>query len=402
MDFHVEARMDYTPPPPEPGYKLKEARFLSAAQGRGFIPRIPPKVSDDKTGFAVFAIFLNTGDLSPINLNFELIWDPPQTNPAQERYKEEKKLYDAEVAELQRTAYAQAVRDRVKVVRGIQPRRSEDLRREERHTVYGFLIRTLKLFSDAHLGSELLRQIFDVDEMLYFVAPDYWRPGNLPALDENSKGRYPIPKPPSADEIAKDHVAGTTVTSSYAHTSKINCLTLDPASQNLIRADEWRINYPIAEDSQPAPSGSSLGWLIQIDGDERRNQFLNAAWVKAVLPIRPGHELEAIEWLEQANVEGEAGLALTYPFQPGDPPEYQGKTVGAVLKMLAAELKVANTDVKNTLATEKVFEKGFDPLEGGFRPAEAYQVFDQWVEVLPTDQVVAVEVNYNPKTGQQS
>jgi hypothetical protein len=48
-----------------------------------------------------------------------------------------------------------------------------------------------------------------------------------------------------------------------------------------------------------------------------------------------------------------------------------------------------------------VFEKGFDPLEGGFRPAEPYQVFDQWVEVLPTDQVVAVEVNYDPKTGQQ-
>ena len=65
-----------------------------------------------------------------------------------------------------------------------------------------------------------LRQIFDVDEMLYFVAPDYWRLGNLPLLDENAKGRYPVPKPPTADEIAKDHLAGTTVTSSYAHTSQ--------------------------------------------------------------------------------------------------------------------------------------------------------------------------------------
>ena len=60
-----------------------------------------------------------------------------------------------EVAQLQRTAYAQAVRDRVKAVGGIKPRRSEDLRREERYTVYGFLIRKLKLFNDAHLGSEL-------------------------------------------------------------------------------------------------------------------------------------------------------------------------------------------------------------------------------------------------------
>jgi len=28
-------------------------------------------------------------------------------------------------------------------------------------------------------------------------------------------------------------------------------------------------------------------------------------------------------------------------------------------------------------------------------------VFDQWVEVVPTDQVVPVEVAYNPKTGRQ-
>jgi hypothetical protein len=172
--IHIVARMDYTPPPPELGYKLKDARFLSAAPGRVFVPHLV-RVSDDKTGFAVFPNFLNTGDKSPINLNFELTWDPPFTNDAHERYAAEKKLYDAQVAELQRAAYAQAVRDRVKAVSGIQPRRFEDLWREERHTVYAHLIRKLKLFNDPHLGSELLRQIFDVDEMLYFVAPDYWR-----------------------------------------------------------------------------------------------------------------------------------------------------------------------------------------------------------------------------------
>lgn len=26
-------------------------------------------------------------------------------------------------------------------------------------------------------------------------------------------------------------------------------------------------------------------------------------------------------------------------------------------------------------------------------------IFDEWLEVLPTDQVVAVEVQYDPKTG---
>jgi hypothetical protein len=29
-----------------------------------------------------------------------------------------------------------------------------------------------------------------------------------------------------------------------------------------------------------------------------------------------------------------------------------------------------------------------------------FEVFDQWIEVLPTDQMVPVEVAYDPKTGQ--
>ena len=120
-----------------------------------------------------------------------------------------------------------------------------------------------------------------------------------------------------------------------------------------------------------------------------------------MLPIRPGHERDALAWLAQVPVEGEAGLGQDYPFQPGDPEAYRGKTIGEVLDLLAIELEAANTDMTNTLASEKVFETGFDPLVGGFRPAEPYQVFDQWLEVLPTDQVVAVEVSYDPKTGEE-
>jgi hypothetical protein len=52
---------------------------------------------------------------------------------------------------------------------------------------------------------------------------------------------------------------------------------------------------------------------------------------------------------------------------------------------------------------DKVYEHGFYPLKGGFRAvtSEGYEVFDQWIEVLPTDQVVPVEVKYDPKTGRQ-
>jgi hypothetical protein len=37
----------------------------------------------------------------------------------------------------------------------------------------------------------------------------------------------------------------------------------------------------------------------------------------------------------------------------------------------------------------------------GHRPTEQFEVFDQWVEILPTDHVVPVEVAYDPKTGRQ-
>ena len=52
---------------------------------------------------------------------------------------------------------------------------------------------------------------------------------------------------------------------------------------------------------------------------------------------------------------------------------------------------------------EKVFEHGFYPLKGGFKAKteENFEICSQWIEVLPTDQVVPVEVKYDPKTGRQ-
>lgn len=299
------------------------------------------------------------------------------------------------IAQLQREAYGNAVRERLRLVSSMRPRPAEDLRKEERHTVFARLIRTLSLGEDPHLGAELIRQFFDVDEMLYFVAPDFWRPDVMPPPpSQNSVGKYPVP-PPSWATGQSGELAGQTVAGWYAHTDSYK-----RTEGSGPVADEWRVNYLITEETQPAPLGSSLGWLIQVDGDERRNEFLNAAWAKAVLPIRPGHEVDALKWL--ADVEGQAALGLDYPFQDGvDPPEYAGKKVGQVLELVAAELQAANTNLANTLATDKVFETGFDPLAGGFRPAEPYQVFDQWVEVLPTDQIAAVAVKYDPKTGQQ-
>ncbi|MFF4550076.1 hypothetical protein [Streptomyces sp. NPDC001435] len=402
---HMVATAPFTADPPAPGYTLVHVAVKSAKSGGGdgkFIAEEPITIKDAVHGrFEVIADFLNSGDARVLQLTFSLTWSPPAQNPAQAQYLADKADYDRKVAAIQHQAYGEAVRDRVKLVSAMRPRPSEDLRSEERQTVYGALIRELSLFEDAHLGSELIRQIFDVDEMLYFVAPDYWRPLPVPAPDPlphptpATVGRYPVPPPPWATSDPAV-LEGQTVGGWYSHTGQDN--VVDPL---LHATPEWRLNYPITEDSQPAPMGSSLGWLIQIDGDERRSEFLNAAWAKAVLPVRPGHETEALAWLAAADVEGEAALDLPYPFQPGDPTEYQGKKVGEVLGLLAAELQRSNLDFTNGLATERVFETGFDPLQGGFRPPAPYEIFDQWVEVLPTDQVVAVQVAYDPKTGQQ-
>jgi hypothetical protein len=401
---HVHATNDFVAVPPAPGYTLTDRIVvLEAKNGNGgpakLIPHHvevrPENVQNGK--FSLTASEASWAGTDSMTLTFSLTWAPPSSHPDQGSYDRALKEYEDAVAVIQRRTYAEAVGARIDLISKIRTRPSEELRKEERQVVFADLIKQLnKNVPDGHLAAELIRQMFDVDRMLYFVAPDYWRPLNItdPA-GPGTKGRYPVP-PHNWDNKSPDPIDGETVVSWYSHTSGENRGPGDPNTEL-----EYRVNYLITENSNPGPTGSSLGWLIQADGDERRNEFLNAAWVKVVLPIRPGHETEAVDWLKRSDVEGEAALGELYKWQQGDPETWRGQTIGWVLDELVKELQASNTNMDNTLATEKVFETGFDPLDGGFRPAEPYQIFDQWVEVLPTDQVVAVEVEYDPKTGQQ-
>jgi hypothetical protein len=177
--------------------------------------------------------------------------------------------------------------------------------------------------------------------------------------------------------------------------------------------------------------GSSLGWLLQLDGDTMRNAFLNAPWVKAVIPIRPGREEAAINWLK--GVEGMNGITDDVIYHASDPNEVdingnplEGQKLIDVLFDLAKKIKRKHddgiqmgdfpkasevvdpvlADPGNTVTAtpvDRVYEHGFFPLEGSFRAnvGDDYEIFDQWTEVLPTDQIVPVEVAYDPKTGRQ-
>ena len=177
--------------------------------------------------------------------------------------------------------------------------------------------------------------------------------------------------------------------------------------------------------------GSSLGWLLQLDGDNMRNAFLNAPWVKAVIPIRPGKEKAAIDWLKA--VEGMNGITDDVLYQSDNPEEkdldgqpLDGQKMIDVIFDLAERIKrkheesiktgqypkpsevsdpqlVDEGSVVTSTPVDRVYEHGFFPLAGSFRANVDghYEIFDQWVEVLPTDQIVPVEVKYAPKTGRQ-
>jgi hypothetical protein len=199
--------------------------------------------------------------------------------------------------------------------------------------------------------------------------------------------------------------------------------------------DTRRDNYYITEDSTPAKFGSSLGWLIQLDGDNRRNAFLNAPWVKAIMPIRPGKEKAAINWLKAVEgmngITDDSGENVLYRTDNDEEKDINGNPLNGqpmidVLMDLASKIEKkhkegiekdkypkasevsdpALVDEENTVTStpiDRVYEHGFYPLENSFRAniSENYEIFDQWIEILPTDQTVPVEVEYDPKTGRQ-
>jgi hypothetical protein len=327
----------------------------------------------------------------------------------------------------QEEAYRKAAQERVNLARKIKKRKFEDLREEERTIVYRNLIKSLMTetnyrapasstgrYETQHVLSELINSIFDIDKMLYFVAPEWWKA-------RDTKHRLSL---------------GNTAIANSINDSLVRW------SDQQTRPD----NYFITGDSEPAPLGSSLGWLLQLDGDDLRNAFLNAPWVKAVIPIRPGKEKAAMTWLQNVGVEGSDGLDAIYS-APNDelirinvylntgkvPKQFTDDEWEAIVaatdpnpvtikqapEFLCAEVSLKDEisktvskypkeevdDDNKVLATpiEKVYEHGFYPLQGGFKAIveDYFEITSQWVEVLPTDQIVPVEVKYDPKTGRQ-
>jgi hypothetical protein len=390
--------------------------------------------------FTIHLDYVNWNGQNQIPLNAVLHWEPSTSvrDAANAEYNMRLTTYNNEKGRRYKEAFYAAARERVKLASEITPRPSEDLREEERAVVYRALISQLMSVGanlSKHVISELVRSIFDVDKMLYFVAPEWW----VPRLHRSAQHLGEEPgTPPTSGGVLHQNLSNVALSAAYANlTAKVPGVVTNFGSstrgtaitqENIVG---WggakalnRDNYYITEDSRPAKLGASLGWLLQLDGDNLRNAFLNAPWVKAVIPIRIGKEEAAINWLQQVHVEGGEGLDAAYTALPDDPPEITSTpdhtvTIREALEYLIHKIKQFDTntrspiignpadpdDVANhfagSLPTEAVFEHGFYPLKGGVQfggDGTKQAVFSQWMEILPTDQIAALSIEYDPQT----
>lgn len=428
------------------GYVLANVEFDGqgkpvAASRKGEIENV-----DNKSSFTLHLDSVDFQGQNSVQVQVTLHWTPADgaNATAVKKNEENRAAFKAkEEAEYQK-AYMETAKERVKLTHAIKPRPSEDLREEERIVVYRKLIQdmltngvTMPDDRTRHVVAELINAIFDVDKMLYFVAPEWWRPrlrryiqeldqsGAAPGKHFESVGQW---EPTTASSVALGiSKKAIGLASKLNPDPPLTSTTVGWGGTN----DQDRDNYYITEDSEPARFGSSLGWLLQLDGDNLRNAFLNAPWVKAVIPIRPGKEHAAVNWLK--GVEGFNGIEDGDIYRTDNPNEkdidgnpLDGQKMLDVIMDLAEKVRQKHEDgIKNgtypkksevidpqlvdednvvtSTPIDRVYEHGFYPLQGGFRANVTgnYEIFDQWLEILPTDQVVPVEVRYDAKTGRQ-
>ncbi len=414
-----------------PGYTLIAVDIRP--QGFDAVLSVKDLHSAEGSSAATFTIHIDYvawGGKDQIPATMTLHWRPSETlrQTISEEYEKRLAEYSAEKSRRFKEAFYEAARERIKLASNIAPRPSEDLREEERTVVYRALISQLMGgggHQSKHVTSELVRSIFDVDKMLYFVAPEWW----APRLHRSSQHLGEPSGEDGGGPLVDANIAGT----AGMFAARLHARRFGPGSGASARSAippsttvDWggakelnRDNYYITEDSRPARLGASLGWLLQLDGDNLRNAFLNSPWVKAVIPIRIGKERAALNWLQQAHVEGTDGLDAEYVPPEGSPAPATPLTIRQALDALIDKIKEyddnartpiepdpANPDAadehfKGSLPAEAVFENGFYPLQGGVRfdgDPTRQALISQWMEILPTDQVAAVAVEYDPRT----
>jgi hypothetical protein len=220
-------------------------------------------VWDDTAKTFTVNIGVLEGDAASVSLTYTYAWDPAQR--ILDEWEAERRAAVAAIDEDKLQKQFEREKALINEKSKIRKRPANDLRREERYEVMSRLVSQLLKRGAAGadptpLEIETFHRYFEIEGMFITVHPAWWRP------------RY------------------TPVATGFS-----------------------RESYAITNESEPAPMGASLGWLLQLDGDTRRNEFLNSPWARVCLPIQPGREREAISWLA-AHVEGTVG------YDPGKAP----------------------------------------------------------------------------------
>jgi hypothetical protein len=196
------------------------------------------------------------GDSPTVQISYTYTWDPSPSVLAD--WEAKRKAAVAAATEEALTRQFEQNKTLITEKSKIRSRPANDLRMEERYEVMNRMVSYLFGRGDdpsepTPLEIEYFHRYFDIEGIFTYTHPSWWKP------------RY----------VSKTVGLG-------------------------------REAYEITADSEPAPLGASLGWMIQLDGDRRRNEFINSPWARVCLPMRSGREREAVGWLAK-HLEGEVG-----------------------------------------------------------------------------------------------
>lgn len=205
-------------------------------------------------------IGVHPGDTLSVQVSYSYTWKPSESVMATWQAQR-----DAAAAALEEEALTKQFEQNKALITEkskIKSRPANDLRQEERYEVMNRMVSYLFGRGDdpsdpTPLEIEYFHRYFDIDAIFTYTHPSWWKP------------RF------ASKTVGLEREA-----------------------------------YEITAESEPAPLGSSLGWLIQLDGDRRRNEFLNSPWSRICIPMRQGREREAIQWLAKY-MEGEVGYDIT-------------------------------------------------------------------------------------------
>jgi hypothetical protein len=276
-------------------------------------------------------IALTIGDALSVSVNYTYTWDPAGAVLAEwdgQRQAEVQKL-TAEAMNAQFERDKTLITERSK----IRTRPPADLRREERYEIMNRMVshlfaRGADRSDPSPLEIEYFHRYMDINGMFVYTHPSWWKP------------RYA------------------------------------PVATSLRRP-----SYQITAQSEPGRMGSSLGWMIQLDGDTRRNEFLNSPWVRVCMPIREGREREAVQWLAR-HVEGEIG------YDVNNGPLADLLTEVEDIRKAQGALGTESIDYV-TVDTDVHDHNGGNAL----KPEDVYPVISEFEVTVPTDGFVYDELN---------